>query len=251
MPVSAAGCRTEPPVSLPSPTGASPAATAAAEPPLDPPGVRLVVPRIARGEERRVLGGRAHRELVHVRLADDRPRRRRGSAASRSRRTAGGRSRGCGCRTSRAIRSAQMLSLTAIGTPASGSASPFATRASTARASRSVCIGIDGEERAEPGADLRDARRGALTRDVLRAQLACGRRRARSRRPSRESSRSRFGDDPRDPEEVALARGSVARAHRPSRGTARGSSARNTLRASPPWEMGGTAARSSFWICST
>ena len=37
-PQSAAGCRIEPPVSVPSASGASPAATAAAEPPLDPPG---------------------------------------------------------------------------------------------------------------------------------------------------------------------------------------------------------------------
>src|SRR5262245_28715745 len=37
-PHSAAGCRTDPPVSLPIPHTASPAATAAAEPPDDPPG---------------------------------------------------------------------------------------------------------------------------------------------------------------------------------------------------------------------
>ena len=39
--VSAAGWRTEPPVSLPSAAIASSAATAAAEPPLDPPGTRV------------------------------------------------------------------------------------------------------------------------------------------------------------------------------------------------------------------
>ena len=38
MPVSAAGWRIEPPVSVPSETGAWYAATATAEPPLDPPG---------------------------------------------------------------------------------------------------------------------------------------------------------------------------------------------------------------------
>src|SRR5690349_10668058 len=37
MPQSAAGCRMEPPVSDPSATGEKPAATATAEPPLDPP----------------------------------------------------------------------------------------------------------------------------------------------------------------------------------------------------------------------
>ena len=41
-PQNAAGCRTEPPVSEPSPHTASPAATAAAEPPLEPPGTRVV-----------------------------------------------------------------------------------------------------------------------------------------------------------------------------------------------------------------
>src|SRR5918994_5246520 len=40
MPQSAAGWRTEPPVSVPSAHHPSPAATAAAEPPDDPPGTR-------------------------------------------------------------------------------------------------------------------------------------------------------------------------------------------------------------------
>jgi hypothetical protein len=40
MPHSAAGWRMEPPVSVPSAQGARPAATAAALPPLDPPGTR-------------------------------------------------------------------------------------------------------------------------------------------------------------------------------------------------------------------
>ena len=41
MPHSAAGWRIEPPVSVPSAHGAEPAATAAALPPLEPPGTRL------------------------------------------------------------------------------------------------------------------------------------------------------------------------------------------------------------------
>ena len=40
MPQNDAGCRIEPPVSEPSAAGASRAATAAAEPPLDPPGTQ-------------------------------------------------------------------------------------------------------------------------------------------------------------------------------------------------------------------
>ena len=40
MPHSDAGMRMEPPVSLPMPMGTIPAATAAPEPPLEPPGTR-------------------------------------------------------------------------------------------------------------------------------------------------------------------------------------------------------------------
>ena len=40
MPVTAAGWRIEPPVSVPMASGASNAATAAAEPPPEPPGIR-------------------------------------------------------------------------------------------------------------------------------------------------------------------------------------------------------------------
>ena len=42
VPVTAAGCRMEPPVSVPMASGASYAASAAAEPPPDPPGIRSV-----------------------------------------------------------------------------------------------------------------------------------------------------------------------------------------------------------------
>ena len=71
MPQSAAGCRIDPPVSEPSASGVMPAATATAEPPLDPPGMRSSGPRIPRRAERGVLGRRSHRELVAVGLADD------------------------------------------------------------------------------------------------------------------------------------------------------------------------------------
>ena len=40
VPVTAAGWRIEPPVSVPMPSGASNAATAAADPPPEPPGIR-------------------------------------------------------------------------------------------------------------------------------------------------------------------------------------------------------------------
>ena len=71
MPDSAAGWRIEPPVSVPIPNGTWYAATAAAEPPLLPAGHRVEVPRVADRPERRALVRRAHRELVHVRLAEE------------------------------------------------------------------------------------------------------------------------------------------------------------------------------------
>ena len=72
MPHSAAGWRIEPPVSVPIAHGALPAATAAALPPELPPGTRLA----SHGFVRRAVGGvlrrRAHRELVLVRLGEQR-----------------------------------------------------------------------------------------------------------------------------------------------------------------------------------
>ena len=118
-----------------APSGANPAATAAAEPPLEPPGTRVEVVRVAGRAERRVLGRRTHRELVEVRLADDRPRPRR-AARSTTVASYGGR------QPSRirdehvvGIPRVHRLSLSAIGTPASGpGSSPRATAASTASA---------------------------------------------------------------------------------------------------------------------
>ena len=49
MPQKAAGWRMEPPVSLPSAAGRNPAATAAAEPPEEPPGTLVVSSGLAVG----------------------------------------------------------------------------------------------------------------------------------------------------------------------------------------------------------
>jgi hypothetical protein len=68
MPVKLAGWRIEPPVSVPVAAGSRRAATAAAEPPDEPPGTRCG-PRGCARAEGRVLVGRAHRELVAVELA--------------------------------------------------------------------------------------------------------------------------------------------------------------------------------------
>ena len=69
-PHSAAGWRIEPPVSVPVAAGTRRAATAAAEPPEEPPGHERRVPGIAHRAVVARLVGRAHRELVHVGLAE-------------------------------------------------------------------------------------------------------------------------------------------------------------------------------------
>ena len=66
-----AGWRIEPPVSEPRATTEVPCATAAAEPPLEPPGTRSRINGIANRAERGILVGRTHRELVAIGLADD------------------------------------------------------------------------------------------------------------------------------------------------------------------------------------
>src|ERR1019366_5874198 len=77
----------DPPVSLPSATTAVPCATTAADPPLDPPGTRASATGLrtrpkaafsvdgptAHRSEGRVLGGRAHGELVAIGLAQNHP----------------------------------------------------------------------------------------------------------------------------------------------------------------------------------
>ena len=70
-PQSDAGSRTEPPVSVPIAARQRSAATAAPEPPLEPPGNPVGGGGVDDGAEGLVRGGRAERELVHVRLAED------------------------------------------------------------------------------------------------------------------------------------------------------------------------------------
>ena len=67
----AAGIRTEPAPSVPSAAGTSPAATAAAEPPEEPPGVWREVPGVAGVAEGRALGERPLAQFAGVGLADD------------------------------------------------------------------------------------------------------------------------------------------------------------------------------------
>ena len=151
-----------------APSGAYPAATAAAEPPLEPPGHARRVVRVAGGPERRVLGGRAHRELVEVGLGHgDRARPR----ATRSTTVAvyGGR-QPSRMRDEHVVGTprVQRLSLRTIGTPASGpGSSPAATAASTASAAAARVVVEHEVARVQlrlPGRDdgevLLDARRG-------------------------------------------------------------------------------------------
>jgi hypothetical protein len=69
-PQQAAGVRIDPPVSVPSAKSHSPAATAAAEPLDDPPGIWPGW-RIGRRSGPAVHAGHAIGQLVHVGLADD------------------------------------------------------------------------------------------------------------------------------------------------------------------------------------
>ena len=70
-PHAAAGILIEPPVSVPIDASDMPVATATADPPLDPPGDRSAIERMADRAECRLVAGRAERELVKVRLADE------------------------------------------------------------------------------------------------------------------------------------------------------------------------------------
>ena len=62
--------RIDPPVSVPVVKGTIPAASAAAEPPLDPPATRSVSAGISHGAEVRIVGGHAVGQLVQAGLAD-------------------------------------------------------------------------------------------------------------------------------------------------------------------------------------
>ena len=118
------------------------------------------VPRVAGRAVGRVLGGGAHRELVHVGLAQDRQARPRAGARRPWRRTAAPSPRGSASRTWWAGRVVAITSLTAIGTPSSG-----LQRLARWRAAR---------RRPRP-ARARPRRRRAGTRARRRRPRRCGR----------------------------------------------------------------------------
>ena len=70
-PHTAAGIRIEPPVSLPNAPAQQPATTAAAEPPLDPPGTREDIPRVSGRSEVRILRRHTKSEFMEIRFTDD------------------------------------------------------------------------------------------------------------------------------------------------------------------------------------
>src|SRR5262249_50248384 len=133
-PLNAAGWRIEPPVSEPSPTAAKPAATAAADPPLRPPGTRSRLPGLRVGPKAEYPGdepiGTAWRFAFPIGMPPAAPPRSTTVAEY------GGR------HPSRIFDEhvvgtprVHMLSFSATGPPASGpGSSPRATAASTAAA---------------------------------------------------------------------------------------------------------------------
>jgi hypothetical protein len=131
-PLARAGTRSDPPRSLPSPSGAMPVATATASPPLDPPGVRAgsqglrVAPcRLESVCQRSSRSGRLVRAITIA-------------PAARNRATAGA-SAAATCpanaRTPRVVGvpATSWFSLTVTGTPASGPSGAPAARARSSR----------------------------------------------------------------------------------------------------------------------
>ena len=178
-PVNAAGCRIEPPVSLPSAAGVMPdghgdgaAARRAAR------RARRVA-RVLHRAERGALVRRAHRELVHVRLAGQAAHRPRAASRRPWRRTAAPSARGSSSRRWSRTPRVQSASFSAIGTPASGpSASPRARFASIGARLLEHLVARDGEERVELA---RRARRCARA-PARRRRAPSSRRAARARR---------------------------------------------------------------------
>ena len=70
MPQQCDGIRTDPPMSVPSSNDVNPAATAAAGPPDEPPGMRVDVPRVVRRAEDLVEALHVARPARQVRLAE-------------------------------------------------------------------------------------------------------------------------------------------------------------------------------------
>ncbi len=145
-------------------------------------GDALEVPRVVRGAVGRVLGRGAHRELVHVGLAEDHDAGGLEPRGRPSRRTAGASPRGSATRRWSGCRAASCTSLSASGTPASGE-SALAGGASgvDGRSCGERALGVDVQEGVHALVDRGDPVEVRL-RHLDRRHLAARRRRQRSRR---------------------------------------------------------------------
>ena len=169
-----AGMRIEPPPSPACATGTMPLATAAAEPPLDPPALRVGVPRVARRAVRLGFGRRHQPELGRVRLADDDEARRLELREQVARASARCSSPLCSARLPAwygAPASVPSRSLTTIGTPRNGPSGSVAAR----RGARPV------EQRVDDGVQLAVQLLDAGDRGVDELDRATRRRCGRAR----------------------------------------------------------------------
>ena len=166
---------------------------------------RAQIVGIARDAERRVLARAAHRELIAVRFPDAERRRRRASARPRS---------PCTARPSvpdllaHVVRvpSRHILSLTASGTPASGSVRRLANAFVDACGVRARSVREHREIRADAtvdGVDPRERRFGDLRAEASPA-LTCSAMRAALRLKQTDSHPWLLGDDARHAKKSAL-----------------------------------------------
>ena len=135
-PQKAAGSRTLPAQSLPRPSGEPQAASSAASPPLEPPGVRAGVVRVARGAENQVVALEGEQQIRQIGFGDGDGARAAATAAPAShlpwRRR---RSSAPACPPSPRVPANSIESLMLNGTPCSG---PRGSLASAAAASASA-----------------------------------------------------------------------------------------------------------------
>ena len=175
VPVTAAGWRIEPPVSVPIASGASKAATAAAEPPPEPPGILVRSQGLCDGPkaECSVEEPIANSSMLVL--------PRIGMPAARSRVTIVASYGGIQFSRMRdptvvGIPRVAAMSLTAIGTPArTCSSSPAARRWSTSRAADEGAVRVDVQERVDVAVHGGDPVEVGL-RHLDRADLLAGQR---------------------------------------------------------------------------
>ena len=193
-------------MSVPSAPAHSDAATAAAEPPDEPPGTCASDQGFRTGLTRAVLVRRAHRELVHVQLAQRSRRPRPRGAPSPSTRRAG--------RSPRRIFDAQVVSTPRVQKM---SLSPIGTPASGARIASRLAGGVDrvGAAAGAVGVDQQVSSR-ARRRGARCDRGTARRRRARSHLPARTPSAIATAVAPR------ASIGALTIRHLPSRRRTRG-----------------------------